>query len=150
MELKVGVSIDDAVKAMQAEKHEGAPKYVQTELAIGSYKKDTDLQFWTVGEGVLLLQFSKQSRLIEDVEFHLYGPGDRSNRVEFEFAVESYDTKNETMVVKLRSPKEAFRLNAEQVKAWKDKRMKLLKDLENEMEEAEQGADQPATAPESK
>jgi hypothetical protein len=25
MELKVGVSIDDAVKAMQAEKHEGAP-----------------------------------------------------------------------------------------------------------------------------
>ena len=75
MILKKDESIDKAAKALNMEMHQGVQRYKETGYPMITLKKGSELRFWKVDLGLLVLQYSKDSGIIEDLEFNLYGPG---------------------------------------------------------------------------
>lgn len=149
MILKKGESIDKAAKALNLEKHQDGQKFKETDYPMISLKKGSDLRFWKVDLGILVLQYSKDAKVIEDLEFNLYGPGQRAQQVTFRFTVISFDTVTGQMVLETHSPKETFQMSEEEQRIWKDRAIKRLKEIEQE-KDAEQAVPSDGHKPSSR
>jgi len=132
MILKPGVSMDAATRALEQEKHEGAPKYKETGLQMVCFKKGSAVRYWTVDEGTLIIQYTEETKLIENIEFYLSGPGPRDGRVSFRLDVLSFDTGSGLMQVRTRSPKEAFQPTEEEIKANREEFKRRLDEITEE------------------
>ena len=137
MILKKDESIDKAAKALNMEMHQGVQRYKETGYPMITLKKGSELRFWKVDLGLLVLQYSKDSGIIEDLEFNLYGPGQRAQQVTFRFTVISFDTVTGQMVLETHSPKETFQMSEEEQRIWNDRAIDRLKEIEQE-KDAEQ------------
>jgi hypothetical protein len=149
MILKKGESIDKAAKALNKEMHQEDQKYKETEYPMISLKKGSDLRFWKVDVGLLVLQYSKDAGIVEDLEYNLYGPGPRAQQVTFRFTVISFDTVTGQMVLETHSPKESFQMSEEEQRIWSDRAIKRLKEIEQE-KDAEQAVPSDGHKPSSR
>jgi hypothetical protein len=72
--------------------------YVKTGLQMMPHTGE-DLQFWEVGEGVLIIRYSKASLKIVGMTFSLADARPKALRKEFYFDVASFDTTTGTMTI---------------------------------------------------
>jgi hypothetical protein len=140
MILKKGESIVEADEAMKAAQHEGRAKYAPFPLSMICLKKGSKLRFWRVDRGVLILQYSVETNLIEDIDYDLSDTYEHASSVKFTFKVESFDSENGLMRIQTNSPLEAYQLTDDEKKAYMERVMRRIKEME-----AEQGTDEPAT-----
>ena len=61
--------------------------------------KGEDLQFWEVGEGVLLIRYSKASLKVVGMTFNVAEAQPKALRKDFYFDVASFDTSTGTMTI---------------------------------------------------
>src|SRR5688572_17910931 len=90
-----GLAITDAATAM---KRAG---YIETELAMMP-ARDEALQFWVVGEGVLIINHSIKSKKVAGLTFWLSDERPRAYAKTFALGVASFDTKSGVMIVQTR------------------------------------------------
>jgi len=97
-----GSDITAARKALVADKHP------ETHLQILPTTEDTNLDFWTVDEGVLVLSHSTKTGLITGLSYTLGREEPKSTRKTFDFEVESFDTTSGRLVLKTKNPSTAL------------------------------------------
>jgi hypothetical protein len=101
-----GFSIDSARKAMRA------AGYSQTELDMVATNPDESLQFWGVGEGVLIFGYSETAKAITSLELYLTDERPKAFRKTFYFHVTSFDLRTGLMTIRATKGKQADSPNA--------------------------------------
>jgi len=147
MILKEGESIEDADKAMKSAKHEGRNRHSPIELSMICLKKGSELRFWRVDRGVLIVQYAKVSNLIEAIDYDLSDTYSHAASVQFRFRVKTFDTESELMQVQTNSPTEAFQPSEQETNAKVERIESRLKEMEKEYEAEQSAPRQPATLP---
>ena len=89
-----GQPITIARKALEA------AGYRQTGLDMLPNKPSEDLQCWSVGQGVLIIGYSKTSEAITGLGFFLSDERPKAFRKTFDFEVSSFDTATGLMVIR--------------------------------------------------
>jgi len=147
MILKEGESIENADKAMERAKHEGKNRYSPIGLSMICLKRGSELRFWRVDRGVLIVQYSKVSKLIETIDYDLSDTYSNAASVQFRFSVKTFDTESELMQIQTNSPTEAFQPSEQQSKAKMERIESRLKEMEKEFEAEQSAPGQPTTHP---
>jgi hypothetical protein len=89
-----GLPIATARQAMEA------AGYRQTGLDMLPSKPNDQLQYWAVGQGVLIIGYSKASEAITGLAFSLSDERPKAFRKTFDFEVTSFDTATGLMVIR--------------------------------------------------
>jgi hypothetical protein len=89
-----GLSIDAARKAIEA------AGYKQTYLDMAPNNPNNSLQFWGVGQGVLIIVYSKTSKAITGMGFLLTDERPKAFRKTFDLEVTSFDSHAGLMTIK--------------------------------------------------
>jgi len=89
-----GLSIEGARKAMEA------AGYKQTGLDVLPSNPNRSLQFWSVGQGVFTIAYSKDSKAITSLGFMLSDERPKAFRKTFDLDVTSFDTRTGLMTIR--------------------------------------------------
>jgi hypothetical protein len=68
---------------------------------MGTGNAETDLKFWAVGEGMLILTFSTKDRKVSEVTLWFCDERAKSTRKEFAFHVTEFDPKTRQIRITL-------------------------------------------------
>jgi len=88
-----GIDIGTASKSM------AASGYKETGLAMLAMQKDTDLKFWSVGEGVLIAVYSTTNKKVLSLTYSLSDERPKATRKTFGLAVREFDPRNGEMKI---------------------------------------------------
>ena len=98
-EISIGTDIAQTTSAM---KEAG---YSSTGLDMGSADRDTQLAFWSVEEGVLIVGYSLKTKKVIGVSYWLSDERPKATRKTFDMEVKSFDTETGVMTVQTKQPK---------------------------------------------
>jgi hypothetical protein len=93
--LRPGQDIDQVTKVLRDY------GYKETGLEMGTVNTETDLKFWAVGEGVLILTFSAKNGKVSEMTLWLCDERAKSTRKEFSFQVTEFDPKTRQIRITL-------------------------------------------------
>ena len=99
MEVKAGA---DIIEVRQAMLEAG---YNITGLAMRTFKEGQQLEFWSVGEGVLIANYFSESKRLVGLSFWLADERPKSTRKTFSMSVESFETETGMMTLQAGQPK---------------------------------------------
>jgi hypothetical protein len=104
-----GNDIREARKAM------AEAGYKETGLAMLATKADTDLQMWSVGEGVLILTYSTKDNKVLGMSYFLCDERPKATRRTFDLDVKEFDPKTRELRITLpnKAPEDTARKLAE-------------------------------------
>jgi hypothetical protein len=89
-----GVAIDSARRALRAAGHR------ETALDMLPSSTTEQLEFWNVGQGVLIISFSKASGSISGLQFLVSDERPKATRKTFDFEVMSFDSETGLIVIR--------------------------------------------------
>ena len=98
LELKEGVSIDEANKAM------AAAGYRETGLSMSRGNLDLNLVFWGVDDGVLIVSYSIKTKKIYDLTYYWSDGRAKAHRKTKRLIVTRFDIKTGAMLALTKQP----------------------------------------------
>ena len=98
LELKAGVSIDEANKAMKA------AGYRETGLSMESSLDNHDLAFWGVDDGVLIVTYSIKTKKIHHLSYYWCDERPKAFRKTKSLSVTRFDTETGAMLALTKRP----------------------------------------------
>ena len=93
--LKAGQKLDDVAARMKA------AGFKETGLELVANKVGTALKMWAVGEGVLIVSYSKQDGTLIGLSYSLSDERPKATRKTFDFVVEEFDPQTRAMKIKI-------------------------------------------------
>ncbi|MBL9145225.1 MAG: hypothetical protein JNM99_16220 [Verrucomicrobiaceae bacterium] len=80
-------------------------RHTKSGLEMSVMPSDMALDFWTVGDGILIIVYSPATGLITSLSFTVMDERPKSTRKEFYFPADSFDTATGKLVLSTKKPR---------------------------------------------